>query len=95
MNIKNRLARAARKAKANRMARWAHGVARGRHHSPKGVRVVAHGAGSINAEADMQRLIREGRDKEAIALYELHGRIRGTSRLRWGHAWYVQQKAVG
>ena len=54
---------------------------------------VARGAGSINAEADMQRLLREGREKEAAELYDLHHRIRGASRMRWGHAWMAQYRA--
>lgn len=90
MNIQKRQARAKRKAKANRMQRWAHGVPRGRHHSPKGERVISRGAGSINAEADMRQLVLAGKESEAAKLYELHNRIRGASRLRWGHAWYAQ-----
>lgn len=93
MNLRKRQARAARKAKANRMERWAHGVAKGLHHSPKGPRVVARGAGSINAEADMRQLVCSRHEKEAAALYELHGRIRGASRMRWGAEWYAQYTA--
>lgn len=53
----------------------------------------ARGAGSINAEADMQRLIRDGKREEAAALFELHHRIRGATPMRWGRAWYELYKA--
>lgn len=54
----------------------------------------ARGAGSINAEADMQQLVRDRRFDEAAALYERHNSIRGCPKMRWGDRWYADYKAT-
>lgn len=93
MNLEKRQARARRNAKANRLERWQRGKARGINHSPKGGRIVSRGAGSINAEADMQQLIQADRPDEAAALFDLHHRIQGATPMRWGRAWYELYRA--
>lgn len=95
MNAEKRRVRAKAKARFNRRTRWAHGKSRNpkRSKPSSGPLIVARGAGSINAESDMQALVRAGMDAEAAALYDLHNRIRGCPKMRWGAGWMAERAA--
>jgi hypothetical protein len=55
----------------------------------------ATGPGSINAESEMQALVRAGKHKEAAEFYEACHRIHykhGKPKMRWGGHWYLEYK---
>lgn len=55
----------------------------------------ASGPGSINAESEMQDLVRAGKQEEAAAFYEACFRIHyksGSPQMRWGNVWYRNYK---
>lgn len=58
------------------------------HKSRRGPLSPAHGAGSINAEADMLQLLHAGKPTAAAALYEAHHRIRGVRPMHRMSLWY-------
>ncbi len=97
MNVSKRLARARAKARANRISRWKHGAARNPNRAKprSGPLVASRGPGSINAEAEMQRLVRAGRDAEAAKFWEdCHNIFHkcGEPKMRYGESWYRQYK---
>ena len=61
----------------------------------KGPLVSATGPGSINAESEMQALVRAGKADEAAAFYEACFRVHyktGKPKMRWGARWYAEYK---
>lgn len=61
----------------------------------KGSLLVATGPGSINAESEMQALVRAGKHAEAAEFYEACFRIHyksGSPRMSWGAEWFAAYK---
>lgn len=67
------------------------------HRRRKGPLLAATGPGSINAESEIQALIRAGKRAEAAEFYEACFRIHyksGKPRMNWGAAWYLEYKRI-